>query len=279
MPIQKVTFIFDGRLCGWTESHWYNSADGVHVETLKKAYTFAERRAPLLGVECKIKAIRVSTEGVGPDALLVYTDYRPARTPLSNGAFLGEKSAQKDVALQLRMENSAHTAHKLTFLRGIWDSVENDQGQYTPSKAWLDLIDEFALLLKKANWGWVGSIGRTKVRLISAVTNETDRTTFTFADNLFPAGMEQQRTRIRISGVNEGHSNANGVHIVKVTSRTACVTEFPLAVGHRAEGGFGSFNTYGFISYATVDPQKIVTRETGAPLLESPGRQPRRARA
>lgn len=277
--VQKVTFIFDGRLCGWTESHWFNSPDGVHLETAKKARDLALARAMLLGVECSIKAIRVSTEGVGPDAHLTYVNYRPTFEVASNGALLGEKAAQKDVALQVRMEDGTHSKHKLIFLRGIWDSVENDMGVYTPSKAWQDLFAKFATQLVRREWGWFGSAGKTKVRLISAVMNETDTTTFTFAENLFPADKIGKRVRVRISGVNEGRSVANGVHVVKVTSQTACVTEFRLAVGNQSVGGFGAFNTYEFISYQTYDDQKIVTRETGAPLLESPGRRSRRARA
>lgn len=280
MPIQKVTFVFDGRQCGWTESHWYQSADGLHAETMAKAADLGLARAQLLGDECKIKAIRVSTEGVGPDAMLNYVDMKPGTKTGSNGDHINqEDTAQRDVALQIRMEDASHSRHKLIFLRGIWDKVETDQGTYAPDDKWTKFLDAWGGQLVRRQWGWYGSSGRTKVKLLSAVMGATDRTTFTFDDFLFPEAVVGKRVKIRISGVNEGHSIINGVHVVDVLSRIACITHGKQAVGNIVEGGFGSYNTYDFWSYRTYDAQKIVTRETGAPLLESPGRQPKRARA
>jgi hypothetical protein len=279
MAIHKVTFVFDGRQCGWSESHWLNSIDASHEITMDAAKKLAAKRAALLGVECFIKAIRVSTEGTGPDAMLRYVRYRPKFIESANGDLVGEKAAQKDVALQIRMENAAHTQHKLVFLRGIWDAVESDQGEYIDNDEWRPVIDAYRKLLLSGPWGWFGSTGRTKVKLSNVQRGiNTDSAVFSFAANLFPDGLAGKRVKIRISGVNGGQSNLNGVHVVSVTDRMTCSTEFPLAVSNRVENGWGSYNTYDFIQYASFDDQKIVTRETGAPLLESPGRRPRKAR-
>lgn len=279
MAIHKVTFVFDGRLCGWTESHWVNAIEASHEITLEAAKKLAAKRANLLGVECSIKAIRVSTEGVGPDAMLRYLRYRPAFPSPNQAPATAEKAAQKDVALQVRMENGTHTQHKLIFLRGVWDSIESENGEYLDNDNFRVAFGAYNKILTSGPWGWFGSTSRTTSKLSNVQRGvNTDSAVFSFAENLFPDGLAHKKVRIRISGVNAGRSNLNGVHVVSVTDRMTCSTDFPLAVANRVEGGRGSYNTYDFIQYATGDDQKIVTRETGAPLLESPGRQPRKAR-
>ena len=87
----------------------------------------------------------------------------------------------------------------------------------------------------------------------------------------------QKPVKIRISGVNR-KSPANGVHIVYPVGTDAAVTVNALATGVYHFGGRGSYTPLTFIPIQNAEDQKIVTREAGAPLLESRGRQPARAR-
>lgn len=270
---------FDGRACGWTESHWYNSSTGSHNLTMDKAKILAGKRARLLGTDCRIKAIRVSTEGSGPDACLEYIDYKPNYAKDSSGKLIGPTAAQKDVAVQLRMQDQDCKKWKLTFLRGCWDIIESENGDYQPTDAWKELMEDYTKYLRLGEWGWYGSVSKVKKNLSNVQRGiTTDSAVFTFQAAIFPDALVGKRTKVRIAGVNGGRSNLNAVHVVSVVDTSTASTEFPLAVANLVTGGWGTYNAYDFIGYSHVDDQKVVTRETGAPLLESPGRRKRKAR-
>ena len=278
--IQKVTLFFEGRQHGWTESYWFASASGLHTGTFDPTRALCKARAQLLGSECKIKAFRISTEGTGPDALLKYEEFITA--PLkggSVGAPVFPSAAEEDVALQVRFENSERNAHKLTFLRGIWDAVETRHGKYTPFDEWNKRFALYRALLVDEPWGWWGVQSKVKKPLVSAVQGADDIVTFTTLGDLFAAGEIGTRGSLRISGVNEGHSVLNSVHLVQATATNGAKTLKRLAIGHNVVGGMVSRVTKGFIKFASCDDQKIVERKAGAPLLESRGRQRARARA
>ncbi|OWY59460.1 hypothetical protein B7486_74450, partial [cyanobacterium TDX16] len=120
MATHKVTWFFEGPEHGWTESLWLVTGL-AHADTLKAARNLALRRVMLLGMECKIKATRISTEGAGPDALLDYEEHKPDNQ---------EPAAHPDVGVLIRCNNVGDTRWKHIFLRGIWDRVEDNYGNY-----------------------------------------------------------------------------------------------------------------------------------------------------
>lgn len=281
MATLKITLFFEGRGKGWTESYWRPGAGGDHDAQLAVTRSLCALRAQLLGRECRIKAYRISTEGTGPDALLKYEEFKP-KGDLDNAGMEKEftiTSAQPDVGLLVRCSNLGYTKHKFVFLRGIWDVVEDEHGLYKPNNKWKAAFQKYKDQIEVGDWGWFGVATKTKERLVSAVRDAKDQVTFTFVGNVFPLNLVGKRTRVRISGVNNGKSSLNRTHVVEVISQTSAKTEFTTAVGNLIVGGFGAHQLLDFVDIKNVEDQKIITRECGAPLLESPGRQKARNRA
>lgn len=281
MATLKITLFFQGEGKGWTESYWRPGPGGDHEAQIGPTLGLARLRAQLLGKECHIKAYRISTEGTGPDALLKYIDIRHELPVGQAGAPVGKipTAAQPDVALLLRCSNLGRTKHKFIYLRGIWDMVEDEHGKYKPTVAWTNAMTSFINNLEGNDWGWFGVTAKTKSRLVSATRDAKDQVTFVFTDDLIPDGMVGKRTRVRISGVNNGKSALNRTHVVEVVDRKTVKTEFTTACPNIVIGGFGAHQVYDYIDIKHADDQKIVTRECGAPLLESPGRAKARNRA
>lgn len=278
----KATLFFEGRGRGWTESYWRPGAPGDHDAQVDITMALAAHRAQLLGRECWIKAYRISTEGTGPDALLKYVELRHKgkKTTGPDGiAALAPQAAQPDVGLLVRCSNIGRTKHKYIFLRGIWDVVENEHGKYTPTPEWNPLFQKYAEHLEANEWGWYGVGSKIKSRLVSATRDAKDQVTFVFVDDMVAADQVGKRTRVRISGVNNGKSELNRTHVVEVLDRKTLKTEYTTSCPTHVVGGFGATQVMQFIDIKHVDDQKIVTRECGAPLLESPGRQKARRRA
>lgn len=276
----KVTFFFEGRGRGWTESLHYASPDDDYMRTTADANKLAVLRANLLGKECWIKAIRVSKEGTGPDAELTYVRYEPKglKVGVNGNEILKRGAAQPDVGLLLRCENAAHTQHKFLYLRGIWDEVENNHGEYTPTADWLAVLVPYFDEVKGGNWGWWGVAVKAKQPLDDVARQANDQAVITTTVDLVPPEMVGKVTAVRISGVNAGRSNLNTTHVVRVMDRKTFKTTRVLAVANTVVDGSVAWWGKGYIDIANIKSQKIVTRECGAPLLESPGRQKARPR-
>lgn len=272
---KKVTFIFEGGPKGWTESFVKGNSD-AHEVVMESAKDLATARALLLGANCRIKAIRVGTEGADNDAMLEY---------LTEAKYRGnpqKPAAQPDVALMIRCENAAHTRRKMIFLRGIWDEVENDHGQYVgrANADWKFKIDSYLNWLKANGWGWMRSV-KAQLGLVKSVARgDEDTAIVTLRAPTFNQGQvdNSEVIHVRISKVN-GKSTLNGAHVAVVTALDKFETISPVAFGRYRSGGYVSTYTYEQTDIHTAVDTKIVTRECGAPLLESRGRAKARPRA
>lgn len=278
----KVTFVFEANQRGWTESYIYNSSGDDHTPIEGPATRLADARIGICGQGARIKAIRISKEGVGPDALLRYTDIKPPVVNIpgpDGGAVSFGPRAQPNVALLCRCSDVTESKRKFIFLRGIPDGVEVNGGVFTADKIYTQFFQRFIKQLTEAPWGWSGVSTKVgPVDLTSYTSTVTGIVTFTFAANLFAAPLFDKRVTVRLKGVN-GKSAANGPHVVKVLDATQCRTVKPLGLVAYQFGGQGSYTTNDFQKIDLVAAQKIVTRKAGAPLLESRGRARVRARA
>jgi hypothetical protein len=262
MATHKVTWFFEGRERGWTESLFYVTGLG-HQQTLEHAKILAIRRVDLLGVECKIKATRVSTEGSGPDALLDYEEFKPGSQ---------EPAAHPDIGVLIRCNNVDDHRWKHIFLRGVWDRIEDNNGDYKRKfKPWVPLMSAYLAELKNGNWCWMGVENTPKVKVTGYTVGADDRITYNFAGDVFPDALVGKNSHVRISGVN-GKSRANGLFPVEVITKSSATTVKPHAVGAYRFGGFGVYSTLTPIGIAKAVDQKCCERKAGAPLLESPGR-------
>lgn len=282
MSLFKVTLIFEGGSRGWTESFILNGIGNDHTKQIPAVDRMCRLRAALLAPPCFIKGYRISLEGTGPDALLSYDIFRPASVTTPGGTTVTlDAAADPDQALLIRCSNSTMSKHRFIYLRGIPDDIEVRYGRYDKNVFWSVLMKKYLDNLTGGPWGWMGVDDAASVKKVPVLNVEegvNGNTSFTFQGNLFPAGLDPLKpVKIRVSGINK-KSPANGVHIVYPKQRDLAVTVNALAPGKYHFGGRASYTPLTFYAIQNAEDQKIVTRETGAPLLSSRGRAPARAR-
>lgn len=283
MALFKVTYIFEGPAKGWTESYVLNGVGTDHTKQVPAVVTLAKARVKLLAEPCFIKGYRISLEGTGPDALLSYDKYAPQKVALPTGDVVGlDKAADPDQAVLIRCSNATQSKHRFIYLRGVPDFQEQNYGEYQKDgKVWRKLMDSFFGILTGGPWGWMGvdDVNSVKkVPVLNVEQNANGTASFTFQANLFPITLPANAiVKIRVSGINKG-SPSNGVHIVYAKQRDLAVTVNALATGKYLFGGRASYTPLTFIPIEHAEDQKVVTREAGAPLLQSRGRAKARPR-
>ncbi len=267
----KCTMFFDGRTHGWSESWWLNQASLDYDGAMSNLMSLAKVRSKLLGKECSIKGLRVSMQDVRGDSYLEYVTYK--------GNYQ-EPAAEPDAAILFSVRDETRKRFKHTFLRGFWDSVETNNGEYLKNvPAWKALMDDYKAFFEGqfVQWGWWG----VDVPLVAAVVGYTsdlnNRLTFNFGAPIFPAATFGTHQRVRLTGVN-GRSNLNGVHVVVPLNAQTAITYLPISSVPYQFGGKATFSTYKFFDANHAGDQRITTRKVGAFFLESVGHASRRPR-
>lgn len=267
MPIYKCTMVFLGRKHGWTESWWQSNSETDYQNPMDQLQSLADKRAKLLGQECKIEALRVSLEGTAGDGFLKYV----------NIPGVAQKSAaEHDVAVLVTVRNQLNTRRKHAFLRGIWDDAEAANGDYIKDLAgWKDNMSTFLKSLTATaqtaqQWGWYGVDVKTKKNVTGYTVDANNRVTFTVADPIFDPLDVNKMKSLRLTGLN-GKSSMNGVYVCQVLSTTTCITRFPYKTVPYKFGGTMQDVTKTFIKIYGADDQRITSRKVGSPLLASRG--------
>jgi hypothetical protein len=271
----KVTLVFEAGSRGWTESYIFSSAGDSHAPVEGPATRLANARIELCGQGARIKAIRISKEGIGPDSLLRYTDIKPTvvKVPDAQGNVLSfGPRAQPNVALLVRCSDVTEAKRKYIYLRGIPDLIEVNGGMIEDNKIYAALFDKFRKQLINESWGWSGVATKYgPADLLNYESTVNGVITFTLQANLFQNADFGKRVMARFRGVN-GKSQLNGPQLVKVTDAQSGKLVYPLSLLAYKNGGQVSYSTLDFQKIEIVDPHKVVTRKAGAPLLESRGR-------
>jgi len=278
MPFRcKVTWIFDGPQKGWTESLYIEPLTGTFAEASTLANNLCTPRRLLLSSQCAIKGYRVQ---VVQDAagLTVKRRGDTIQRPFFGNST--QSGADADLALLLDFVDAPLTRHKVLYLRGIWDAISQNYGAYTPVPDWEGHFESWRLQLIASGFGWVGRTPLAFANITNYLQADSGFVNITLGEDLFlgvPAGTP---VNVNVAGLvsQGGRSTLNGSLLVKVLTATTCRTAKQIAVLPFVAGGTMQTYTQTMIKTAYVSPEKIVTRETGAPLLESPGRQRARSR-
>jgi hypothetical protein len=278
MPFRcKCTFIFDGPQKGWTETLYIEPLTGTFAEASTLTNNLCTPRALLLGSQCAIKAYRVQ---VVQDAggLTVKRRGDTIQRPFFGNST--QTCADADLALLLDFVDAPLTRHKSLFLRGIWDAISQNYGAYTPVPAWEGVFESWRLQLIASGFGWVGRTPLAFANITTYAQSLAGFVNITLGENLFLGVVPGTIVQVNVQGLQSlgGRSTLNGSLLVRVLTDTTCVTVKQIAVLPFVAGGTMQTFTFGMIKTAFIGPEKIVTRETGAPLLESPGRQKARSR-
>lgn len=271
MPTYKVIFAFTQKKQGWSEVYYKDSA-ALNLEQIRdQVVPLAQKRAALCGQETFLDAIRISREGVANDSVLAYTPFSGLST---------EESSPPDDALLVRMGNADNTRHRQMFLRGIYDGLGTKGGSFNNQyPAFIENWPNYVAALELGAYVWPSVDPATKNRqdLTGYTSDQVERVTFTTVAPVFPAPKVGQTVRVRVSGINGG-SVLNGSLLVKVLTTSTAQTIQPYATFAYRFGGKLLYSEQTFAAVANVRPQKIVSRQVGAPLLASRGRLPARSR-
>jgi hypothetical protein len=264
--VYKTTLVFELGSRGWTESYHYTTAALDYRSASKEIEGLAEARAAMLGRQAFIKGYRVSRQDEKNEGFITYKRYE------------GDKDkdcAQPDVALLVTAYDILKAKKKNIYLRGIWDDWEVEGGKFVfEDKAWKKLFAAWSVSLVSplTGFGWWGIVGRSRANVTDMIADEEDRLTFSFASDVFPPGTFGTKQKIRLTGIN-GRSGLNGEHIVEVIGARSCITAVPTRSVTYRFGGRVQFANYGFIKMNALSAQKVTSRDSGSPLLESRGRQ------
>lgn len=262
----KATFVFEQGARGWTESYHLQSSDLNYANAIERVNKVAEKRAALLGREAFIKGYRISRQDEKNEGYLEYKRFDGNKD---------QDCAQPDVAILCTAYDSIAARKKNIYLRGLWDAWEEKGGILTrEDKLFQKAFNEWVKVLTANNeaFGWWGVIGRTRANVSGMTSDDEDRVTFTFAGDVFAPNLIGTKQRVRFTGIN-GRSGINGEHVVEVIGVRSCITAVPTRSVTYRFGGRVTFNAYGFIAIRSVGVQKVTSRDSGAPLLESRGRQ------
>lgn len=273
MPDMKITFFFAARERGWTESYFRITTDTDLNAVVTQAELVAELRAQMLGKEARIFAIRASNEDVKNDSYLRYKDFK-------NTDANPRDCADLDIAILARLANFGFTRFKNVFLRGFWDSLEVNAGQFIgPGKAaFTDAFNNWIDRLKRDLYAWKSQPATGANADIQTYTTPADGLAeITTKTDLVPPAVVGAKNLARISGVN-GKSALNGQQLVEVTAVNKVKLVKPLALLPYVFGGRIKLSNKTIIPIETAQAQKIVPRKSGAPLLATRGRRPARAR-
>lgn len=267
----KATWVFSQRQQGWTESLYFQQTTEDLRAAYSKAFSLAQKRAALIGIQTSITAIRVSIEinnagdRVVGDSLLNYVNLAPAISTTSEDA---------STALQVIFRSGDAVRRKLLFMRGIWDSIVDAGGQYNDTVGdWATKFSAWRSEVISGGWGWL----YTRPNLIGTINgyevSPQGFVSFALASpGIFGPGPYPGPVKVRVARLN-GRSVLNGTLIVQpLTAGTAITTKPRAAAEFTSPGTMRTYLTE-FIPAATIDGQKIVTRKAGSPLLVSRGRQ------
>lgn len=275
---QKHTWIFGGPQKGWSESYYIQDLTPTVAAGHNIADQVATVRAQLLGTGLFIKAIRVQVvEDAGGNKVKFEGDtFQGHRYPGN----LSHEAAQADLSLLIDHQGQDGGRHRLGYLGGFWDEVSQNFGVYVNSNAaWNTAFAAWKSKILEFGYGWVSRTPSIDFAITGYTLDENFQVTYTTAATPF-AGLGTAPFLINVHGLLAigGKSVLNGNQMVIRVTDNSCRTVGRYAAGDFVGGGFINTFTYQFREIADLAVEKVVSRERGAPLLESPGRRPARRR-
>jgi hypothetical protein len=183
-------------------------------------------------------------------------------------------AAHPDLSLLIDCQTAGNRKHKTVYLGGIWRSIVDNFGAYVPSAGWNDKLADWKGKLVALGYGWRSRTPSARVQITGYDVDAEGFVTVTTAGTPFAAITTDKFTaNIRGLPTIGKQSPLNGERVmVKLTANT-CKTTESFALLPFAGVGFLNTFTYGFSAIADLAGEKVVSRERGAPLLQSPGRR------
>lgn len=277
MPVSdyKITLVFEGPGCGWTESLYKGGAD-LPTDALNLAVIGASSllntRRTLLSERFRIKAIKCANVNRERDGLVVPIPGAQGQgTQRIGGAALANQSEQVDDAANLRLYNG--TSLWRTYpVRGLPNHAFTAEGTLSVAGPFHGLLISFITAIKDGQWCLRQAVKGDPVVLVDALLQ--NQQVYQLVTSAAIPGITVAST-IDVKDT-YGMSNVNGRYrVVQIINPTnyRVVKRQRLSYGEvtAATGIVRAINyTYPIITRGTVVGE--MTRKTGRPLDESRGR-------
>jgi hypothetical protein len=264
--------VFGGGQKGWTESYYIRNVQTSIPAGKAVLDQLAISRAGLLGAGLYIKALRVQeVEDAANNPVLRVGDTFQGASIVSPNT---QQPAHPDLSLLLDCTTQGLRRHKLIYLGGIWDAIEDNFGTYVPTPTWTVKLADFISKLITYGYGWRSRIPSMKDTITGYTVDDAGFVTITTTGSPF-VDITAPKFLVNIRGLPTigGQSPLNGERLVTKLANNICKTVESIYVGEFVGTGFLNTFGYTFEQIAAVGAEKIVSRERGAPLLESPGRR------
>lgn len=274
---QKHTWIFYSPQRGWTESLYLRPQTQTITFGQSLASQYATARAQMLGNGYGIKGYRVQQveDVAGNKVKFVGDTVQRVNYPGTSG----QPGAQVDLALLLDCINGTVTKHKPLYLGGIWDVISQNGGQYVPEPTFEVAFTNWLSKVVQFGYGWYSRTPSIQFTITGFTADADAFVTYTCSGTPF-AGLGSAPFKVGVSGLPAigGRSVLNGDQMVTRVTDSTCRTVQRIATTPFV--GTGRLVTYtnNFQEIANIGIEKVVSRERGAPLLESPGRRRNRPR-
>lgn len=273
--IAKCGIVFESNEgYGWTEIHFRDTLSetpNLQTELDLLDAKILPKRQPLLGQNCKITGTRVSFKRDG----VVASQNRHTKAILSG--FPGEDAASQNDSLALPFFDSTGTRHKITHLRGFWDSVEAGE-VYRPdlgvANGWEVKLNAYKSALVGNGYGWLSKSALLSVKgsVINYTTQLDGRILFQLAGVTGPMPAAGTDVMVKFSRLNKSRSVLNKLLPCTVEDAVSFITREPVAAGVFTGKGRFLISVGAFVGYAGMEVPSLGRRAMGAPLLHLAGR-------
>lgn len=259
---------------GWTEIHFRDTlSDTPNLQTeLDLLETkIVPKRRNILGGNCKITGLKASFKRDG--VVASQGRHLASFTP----GFPGETGASQSDSLACPFFDSTGTRHKITHVRGFWDSVESGE-LYRPDlgagNAWQTKLDAWKAALVSNGYGWMSKSATLSVKgaVINYITQLDGRVLFQLAGVTGPMPAATTDVMVKFSRLNKSQSVLNKLLACTVEDATSFITREPIAAGAFKSKGRFQISVPSFVGYAGMEVPSLGERRMGAPLLHLAGR-------
>ena len=272
---------------GWSESHdqSYPDAPSNLLVTMQAFKTLMEnKRVPLLGLDCRLEAIRVSfktTTGAVKSSPFKYSQFvYPSNKEPSTGPPLAAKA---------RIGTGNNENFSDVYLRGFWDAIEQNEQLILGSAkgvVWKGLFDQYLTALSTAQpvYGWSGidEANTPRGNVTAYVVGVDGRVTFTLQKTNLAAWtpfLDNRPHMLNFAKINNSKSVLNRELVVTFTDETTCKTVSPIFAGPFTGAGTFIAPVKIFYPYTGLQYLILARRAMGRPITASRGRARVRARS
>lgn len=271
MSLMKVTFIFEARNKGWTESYYKTFSNPDPGAAKGDAMGLATKRMGVAGLEVLMTYIRIQNVDTLRRVRLFWLE-------TTMPGVLSKPSDNPESALIVKYNDITGGRAKTTFMRGYWDQVVDFGGQYIPTVAFTNALESFFDNLRLQNWGWNGINTQTTQPLATLVQDLSGTVSGTTVGNVFTAPQVGTTIAVRFKRITQP-GNLNGQNPVVVTAQNAFKTVKRIAILPWSGDGFVTASAKQIVLINEGEVTGVSERKTGRVFGSPRGRLPARRRA